>query len=104
MKIGKFEVVSQMQRTAKELSNVCCISIFPVKLFILPVVLKNGTEIYHGDRNLLISKKCQVVLVLSLYSVHVTMKQKADLCQESKVRKPKIQVYMHHSNRANETT
>jgi len=57
MKIGKFEVVSQMQRTAKELSNVCCISIFPVKLFILPVVLKNGAEIYHGDRNLLISKK-----------------------------------------------
>jgi len=45
-------------------------------------MLKNGAEIESANRKLTINKRGQVVLVSHLHSLHMKMKQKADLYWE----------------------
>jgi len=54
-KVGKLEVA--VGKKTVKLENVRFIRDFPVKLFSIPIVLKNGAKIYGADRKLTVSKR-----------------------------------------------
>jgi len=80
-KVGKLEVaVGNKMITMVE--NVQFIHDFPVKLFSLPIVLKDGAKIYGAHRKLTVSKRVSGCAGTDLMFKTCDNKAKVDLCLE----------------------
>jgi len=99
-KVGKLQVA--VGKRTVTLENVRFIPTFPVKLFSIPIVLKNGAEIYGADRKLTMTKRVPgcASIVLTFKARDNEEKSGFVLGIELKnVRESEnFQVYKHRSN------